>query len=35
MKKTYISKLLTVKNLKKILKTGGIEAWLIEIKVKG
>ena len=34
MQKNYLSKMLTIKNLRKMLKTGGIGPWLIPIKVK-
>ena len=34
MKKIYLSKMTTVKNLKKILKSGGVESWMITVKLK-
>lgn len=34
MKKTYLAKLTTIKNLKKMLKTGGVQNWLIVLKTK-
>lgn len=34
MKKFYLSKMTTVKGLKKLLKNGGVEPWLISVKLK-